>query len=143
MAKPSLEGDVVVRAAAGADSGALEVRGVGRHVRLGLEAVAPATLVVRARAEELHALGDDLHGLALGPVLGLPFPPVEPSLHGDRAPLREILGAVLALRSPDGDVEVVGFVHPLAALVLAAAVDGDSKLADGGPAGGRAQLGVA
>src|SRR4249919_276133 len=139
-----LERNVVVRAAARADSRALEVRGVSRDVRLRLEAIATAfARVVRARAEELDAVGDDLHRLALGAILGLPLAPVEPSLDGDGASLREVVRAVLALRSPDGDVEVVGLVDPLAALaVLAAAVDGHSKLADRGSAGGRAQLGV-
>ena len=99
------------------DPGALEVRGVGGNVRLRLEAVATtAARVVRARAEELDAVGDDLDGLALGAVLGLPFAPVEPPLDGDGASLGEVVGAVLALRAPDGDVEVVGLVDPLAAL---------------------------
>ena len=69
-------------------------------------------------------------------VLGLPFAPVEATFDRHRPALREVVGAVLALRAPDGDVEVVGLVDPLAGLaVLAAAVDGDSQLADGGPAG--------
>src|SRR5262249_58851906 len=56
---PGLEGDVVVRAAAGADRRALEVRGVGRHVGARLEGAVPAATarVVRARAEELDAVG--------------------------------------------------------------------------------------
>src|SRR4051812_32265557 len=67
MERRSQERDVVVRAAARADGRALEVRGVGRNVRLRLEPVAAASaLVVRARAEELDAVGDDLDRLALG-----------------------------------------------------------------------------
>src|SRR4051812_7385772 len=56
-----LERDVVVRAAARADRGALEVRGVGRDVGARLEGAVAATTarVVRARAQELHAVGDD------------------------------------------------------------------------------------
>src|SRR3954447_16049840 len=82
------ERDVVVRAAARADRGALEVRGVGRHIGARLEravtAVTAAARVVRARAQELDAVGDDLDRLALGAVLRLPLAPVEPSLDGDR-----------------------------------------------------------
>ena len=69
-------------------------------------------------------------------VLGLPLAPVEPAVDRNRAALGEVVGAVLALRAPDGDVEVVGLVDPLAALaVLAAAVDGHAKLADRVPLG--------
>src|SRR3954468_19786570 len=145
LSDAGLERNVVVRAAAGADRGTLEVRGVGRYVgaRLERSVAATAARVVRARAQELDAVGDDLDGLALGAVLRLPLAPVEPSLDGDRAALGEVVGAVLALSAPDGDVEVVGLVDPLTALaVLAAAVDGYSKLADGGSAGGRSQLRV-
>ena len=52
--------------------------------------------------------------------------------------------AVLALRAPDLDVEVVRLVLPLAGrAVLAARVDGDAQVADRGAARQRAQLGVA
>ena len=48
------------------------------------------------------------------PVLVLPLAPLEAAVDRDRAALGEVLGAVLALRAPDGDVEVVGLVDPLA-----------------------------
>src|SRR5581483_11276201 len=72
--------------------------------------------------------------LPLAPVLRLPLAPVEAAVDRDRTALREIGRAVLALRAPDGHVEVIRLVHPLAALILAAAVDGHAKLAHRGPA---------
>src|SRR5436190_21745377 len=66
-----LERDVVARAD-GRRLAALEVRGVRGNVRARRDAVA-ATLVVSARAEELHGVGDDLDSLALaGHIVGLP-----------------------------------------------------------------------
>src|ERR687889_419689 len=74
-----------------------------------------------------------------------PPPPTPAPLNAEvsaGAAEREVVRAVFALRAPDGDVEVVRLVDPLAALpVLAAAVARDAKLADRGPAWGRAQLG--
>ena len=99
--------------------------------------------VVVARAQELDRSAMISTAWRLLTVLGLPLAPVEPAVDRDRTALGEVVGAVLALRAPDRDVEVVGLVDPLAAVVLAAAVDGDAKLADGGPAGGAPQLGVA
>src|SRR3954453_15521092 len=148
LSDAGLERNVVVRAAAGAHRGALEVRGVGRYVGARLEGAVAATSaapvrVVRTRAQELDAFGDDFDSLALGAILRLPFAPVEPSLDGNRTTLGEVVGAILALRAPHGDVEVVGLVDPLAALtVLAAAVDSHAKLANRGSAGRRAQLRV-
>src|SRR4029453_4408189 len=73
--------------------------------------------------------------LPLGAVLRLPLTPVEAAVDGDRAALREVLCAALALVAPDGDVEVVGLVAPLArGRVLLAGVDRDAELADGGAA---------
>src|SRR5215218_9908094 len=39
--------------------------------------------------------------------------PLEPPVDGHGPALGEILGAVLALGAPDGDVEEVGLVHPV------------------------------
>ena len=47
-------------------------------------------------------------------VLRVPLAPVEASVDADRAALREVLRATLALVTPDGDVEVVGLVAPVA-----------------------------
>ena len=88
-------------------------------------------LAVLAPAEELDALGDDLDGLALRAVLSLPLTPLEAAVDRDGATLREVLRAVLALLSPDGDVEVVRFVRPLARLVLAARVHREPQRAHG------------
>ena len=77
----------------------------------------------------------DLDRLALGAVLRLPLAPLEPAVDRDRPALREVLGAALALVAPDGDVEVVRLLGPLAGrAVLAARVDGDPQAADGGAA---------
>src|SRR3954452_10201459 len=140
-----LEGDVVVRrgAAAAADGRGGEVACVDRDVGAGGEAVAVATALAAA-AKELDGVGDDVDQLAvLAGLLVLPDTPLEETVDPDTAALREVSRAVLALRAPHGDVEVVGEVAPLAALaVLAAGVDRDAQLADGGPAGERAQLRV-
>src|SRR5437764_3611993 len=120
--RAGLERDVVLFTAAG-HSGLLEVGGISGDVGLALEAVAAPAAV--ARAQELDRVGDDLDRLALASVLALPLAPLEPALDRDRPSLGAVIGAVLSLCAPDGDVEVVGLVDPLAALaVLAAAVDG-------------------
>src|SRR6476619_295692 len=66
-------------------------------------------------SEELDGVGDDLDGLALGPVWGLPFAPVQASVDGDAPAVGEVARGVLALRSEDGDVEVVGLGSPFTA----------------------------
>ena len=77
-------------------------------------------------------------------VLRLPLAPVEAALDRHRAALGEIGRAVLALRAPDRDVEVVRLVDPLAAcLILSAAVHGDPQLADRGPARQAPELRIA
>src|SRR5207237_10857277 len=50
---------------------------------------------------------------------------------GPVAPLLEVLGAVLALLPPAGDVEVVRLTLPVARRVATAPVDGDPEGADG------------
>src|SRR3954469_3578820 len=134
----SLERDVVVagdRAATAAGGRRGEVVRVDRNVGLRGEAVATAARGgVVAAAEELHAVGDDAHALALVPLLALPLAPLEAAVDRDGAALGEVPGAVVALRAPDGDVEVVGLVDPLTGLVLAARVAGDAELADRGAA---------
>ena len=67
-------------------------------------------------AQELDRVGNDIDGLPLGAVLGLPLAPVEAPLDRDGPALGQVLGAVLALRAEDGDVEIVGLVDPLAGL---------------------------
>src|SRR5262249_10801435 len=125
-----LEGDVVVcRARPG--RGRREIGRVARDVALRREAVAVAAATVTTTAEELDGVGDDLHGLALARAVGrLPLAPVEAAVDRDAAALLQVLGAVLALRAPDRDVEVVGLVDPLAGRVLPTRVDRDAQLAD-------------
>ena len=120
----------------------LEVPGVRGNVALRREAA--TVLATLAGAEELDGIGNDIHRLALVALLVLPLAPLEPSVDRHRAALREVLGAVLALRAPDGDVEVVGLVDPLAGrVVLAAGVDRDPQAAHRGAARRAAELGVA
>src|ERR1044072_6925451 len=105
---PLLERDVVVGCCR--EVGAL-LRRAGRHELV-------AALAVAATAEELDAVGDDLHRLPLaGAVRRLPLAPVEPAVDADRAALREVLRATLGLVAEDGDVEVVGLVDPVVRLV--------------------------
>src|SRR6187549_2245539 len=139
------EGDVVVPAAASTARGSARVvGGVGRDVAAGAEAVAAAVAApgAVARAEELDRVGDDFHALALAALFVLPLTPVEAAFDCHGPAFGEVVGAVLALGAPDGDVEVVRLVDPVAALVLAPAVDRHAQLADRGAARRAAQLGV-
>src|SRR6188472_354325 len=131
---PLLERDVVV--CGGREVGAL-LRRARRH-----ELVASAVSVAAA-AEELDALGDDLHGLPLARAIRrLPLAPVEPAVDADRAAFRQVLRAALGLVAEDGDVEVVRLVDPVTRLVAAAAVHCNPQAANGRTAGGVPQLGV-
>src|SRR3954451_7139963 len=116
----TLERDVVVRgrrgaACAGRGGRGREVAGVDRDVRARGEPA--ATAVVVAAAEELDGVGDDVDGLALAALLALPLAPLQAPVDRDGPAAAEVAGAVLALGAPDGDVEEVGLVHPLAGRV--------------------------
>src|SRR5215208_5546949 len=103
-----------------------------------------AVAELTATAEELHGVGDHLDCLPLRAVLRLPLAPLEPAVDTDGAALREVLRAVLALRAPDGDVEVIRLLRPLARRrVLAARVHREPEAADGHSARRMAELGVA
>src|SRR4051794_19888086 len=121
-----------------------EVGRVGRNVGLRCEpaAVLAATAAV-AGAQELDRVGNDIDGLALVSLLVLPLAPVEAAVNSDRAPLRQVLGAVLALRAPNGHVEVVRLLDPVAGRVLATRVGRDAEAAYRRSAVRVAQLGVA
>src|SRR5438309_1491952 len=131
---PLLEGDVVV--CRRREVGALLLPRPGGH-----ELIAAAVAVAPA-AEELDALGDDLDGLALASVLGLPLAPVEPAVDRDRAALAQVLGAALGLVAEDRDPEEVRLVDPLPRLVPPPSVDGDAEVANGRAARRVPQLGV-
>ena len=122
LATSGSERNVVVRAAPGGHRRLGEVRGIRGNVALRREAT--AVLATLAGAEELHGVGNDIYRLPLlCRFLVLPLAPLEAAVDRDGPALREVLGAVLALRAPDGDVEVVGLVDPLAGrLVLPARV---------------------
>src|SRR6266487_2025832 len=114
LAMVLLEGDVVVGRSR--EVGTLLLRRARGH-----ELVAAAAVAVAAAAQELDALGDDLHGLPLAGAVGrFPLAPVEPAVDADRAALREVLRATLGLVAEDRDVEVVGLVDPRARLVAPA-----------------------
>src|SRR5512135_3704518 len=132
---PLLEGDVVV--CRSREVGALGCR-ARRH-----ELVAAAwAIAVAPTAEELDALGDDLDGLALRSVLGLPLAPVESAVDRDGAALAQVLGAALRLVAEDRDPEEVGLVGPLPGFVPAPAVDRNAEVAHRRAAGRVAQLGI-
>src|SRR4051812_15546305 len=118
--------------------------GVGGVAGAGGKAAAVAAAGVVARAgEELDRVGDDVDRLALLALRALPLTPLQAPVDGDRAALGQVAGAVLALRAPHGDVEVVGLVDPLVGrVVLAARVARHPELAQRGAARQRAQLGI-
>ena len=101
----------------------------------------PRLAAALAGAEELDVVGDDLDGLALGAVLGVPLAPGELALDAHRAALGEVLRAVLRGAAPDGDVEVVRRVLPFLA-ALDAIVDGDAERGHRGAGRGVAELRV-
>src|SRR3954454_3154086 len=151
QAKLCLERNVVFVAAAATGRGAFEVAHVRGDVALwrreATATVTAATTVAVATAagtvagsEELDGVGDDLDALPFVAALVLPLAPVEPAFDRHRTAFGEVVRGVLTLRPPDGDVEVVGLVDPVAALVFAAAVDRDPKLAHGGDAAEMTQL---
>jgi len=90
-----LRTDVVVGAALAEVGGLRRGRSQARTAGAPPRAGSPALGV--AAAEELHALGDDLHSLALGAVLGVPLAPVEPAVDADGAALAEVRRAALRL----------------------------------------------
>src|SRR4051795_8259886 len=122
-----------------------EIGRVGRNVGLRRETAAVATVLAAAvaGAQELDRVGNDIDRLPLVALLVLPLAPVETPVDRDRAALREVLRAVLALGAPDRDVEVVRLLAPVARGVLAPRVGRDPQAADGGSALGAAQLGIA
>src|SRR3954465_14097142 len=127
----------------GPGGGGRECFRCGGDVGARREAVAAAAGVVARAGEELDRVGDDVDPLAVVALLVLPLAPLEAPVDRHGAALREVAGAVLALRAPDGDVEVVGLVDPLARrVVLAARVARDAQLADRRAARERAELGV-
>src|SRR4051794_13027239 len=129
--------DSAAAAAAGSERDVLVVGGTGVRGR------ARRAVAVRG-AEELDGVGDDVDRLALVAAVGGPLAPLEATVDRDRPALGQESGAVLALGAPDGHIEVVGLVAPLAAgAVLAARVGRQPQAADAHAARGGAELGVA
>src|SRR6476619_1234359 len=107
-------------------------------------ALAASTVAIPGRAQELDGVGDDLDRLALGAVLRLPLAPLKAAVDRDAAALGQVVRAVLALRAPHLDIEVVGLLDPLTAgAVLEPPVDGDPQLADRRAARQAGQLRIA
>src|SRR5579875_1782207 len=130
-----LERDVLVRRFARQHARLLEGVGIDWDVRLhgahaaGVPVPARAADIIAA-AEELHGLGDDIDRLTLLLILAHPLAPAQAAVDRHAPPLGQVLCAVLALRAPYGHVEVVGLVLPLAGLRVApAAVARDAKAA--------------
>src|SRR5215210_5631183 len=142
LATPGSEGNVVVRSPSGHRCLG-KVRCVSGNIALRREAT--AVLATLTGAEELDGVGNDIYRLPVLPgFLVLPLAPLEPPIDRNRAPLGEVLSAVLALSAPNGDVEVVGLVDPLACgLVLAPRVACDPHAADRHAARKVPELGVA
>src|SRR5918994_1596222 len=94
----------------------------------GLCASAGRGAVVRVSrpAEELHVVGDHVHGAPLGTVLGLPGAVLQASFHEDGVALLLVVGDGLTELAPGGDVEEVDLLaarpHP---------VDREPERADG------------
>src|SRR6059058_5884436 len=131
---PLLERDVVV--GRGREVGAFLTRTRGHEL-------VAAAVPIAAAAQELDAVGDDLHGLTLTRAVGrIPLAPVEPAVDADRTSFREVLRATLGLVSENGDVEVVRLVDPGARFVAAAAVHRHPQAANRRAAGGMPQFGV-
>src|SRR5207253_1742230 len=94
----SLERNVVVRGSTAHGRRLVEVGRVGGNVALRREPRAVPS--VFPRTEELHGVGNNIDGLPLVAFLVLPLTPLEAPVDGNRAALRQVGGAVLALRSP-------------------------------------------
>src|SRR5665647_3779239 len=119
-APPSIKRDVIVALKPGGSSGLGE--------RLATR--------ISLRSKELHVVCDDAYGRPLLAFLRLPGPPAQTALHGDLTTLGEVLGAVLALRAEDVDIEVVGPLAPLAGRgILGAFVHRQAEPAHAGAAG--------
>src|SRR5215218_5875811 len=96
-----------------------------------------AVVRVAGPAEELHVVGDHVHGAPLGTVLGLPGAVLQAPLDEDGVTLLLVVGDGLTELAPGGDVEEVDLLaarpHP---------VDGDPEGADGYTVVGKTQLRV-
>ena len=120
----------------------LRRRSVFVLITAGGHAFAP-TRAVAAPVEELHALGLDLGGVAVLPVLVLPFAGLQAAFHIHEAALGEIIGAVLRLTLENGNAVPFGALHLVAVTVHIGLVRGDIQAGDGRTGLGVAQFGVA
>ncbi len=84
-----------------------------------------------AAADELGVVRDDLDRLPVVAVLVLELAPLQAAVDGDRAALGHVLGDDLALATPDGDVDEVALLAPLARRrILLARVERHAQAAD-------------
>src|SRR5215204_3517397 len=93
---------------------------------------------VAGASQELDVVGDHVNLGALGAVLGLPGPVLQPTLHQDRVALLLVVGHCLAELAPRTDVEEVHLLVPGANPVY-----GDTERAYRHARLGEAHLGVA
>src|SRR5262245_3464442 len=97
-----------------------------------LRAAATASTATAA-AEHLHSLADDFE---FGALLAVRFPLVElePALNEHRRALAQIFAGHFRRPPPKRDIDKGDFLHPLAGLILAAIVDGQSDFRNCHPA---------
>ena len=100
-------------------------------------------LFAAALVEELDALGLDFGGVAVLPLLILPFAGLQAAFHKHEAALGQVLGAVLRRFLEHHDAVPLGTVHTVAVAVRVGFVRGDVERADGAAALGIAQFGIA
>ena len=95
---------------------------VGAHV---------ATAHAAARAEHLHAIGNDLSGIALLAFLVLPLARLQATFDVDLAALLEVLARDLGKSAEEGDAMPLGALLLRAGLVLPLIGGGDADVGDG------------
>ena len=100
-------------------------------------------LFAAALVEELDALGLDFGGVAVLPLLILPFAGLQAAFHKHEAALGQVLGAVRRRFLEHHDAVPLGTVHTVAVAVRVGFVRGDVERADGAAALGIAQFGIA
>src|SRR5581483_6136478 len=101
--------------------------GAGRRSRCAADHVAfDAALLLRAWPDRIQIVGNDLHRLALGSVLGNPGASLQATIHRNEATFLQIVGGELGGAPPRHHIEEVYVV--IAGLVFGKTLDGDAHL---------------